>query len=530
MNGKKKMDKRTLLAVSLSFLIFLGWQKYYIEPRLPKKETTISQNTPSNNAVSTQDKNTFSNPPNSSAAPIPSEEIEFQTKVGHGKIGNGKKFFTSFELEKYTDSHIQSHSKIQMTSVTPEIPSQVELAFDSTEFAYINSVNGKFTKNENNIVWTFEDERIKLQRIFNLDSKNTIVDVEINALFKMMSPKNAFISLETEFPEKDAEEQDRQLLAFSMGSLERKHHKDIKNLEDIPGPIDWVGAQNRYFLLSILPEKKEVRALLQNAGEKKARLSLVFPVNGNQFSEKFKVYFGPKDVELLSAISPTLSKTVDYGVFSVIAKPILIFMKWLYSILGNWGFAIIVLTLAIKVATFPLTYKSMKSMKNMAKMQPELEKIRTKYKDDKETLNRELMTFMKTKGYNPVSGCLPMLIQMPVFFALYRVLYSSIELYQAPFMFWIKDLSLKDPFYITPVILTGVMWLQQKLTPNTVSDPMQAKMMQFMPLFFGFMMISLPAGLTIYMLVNALASIAQQIYINKKLDPSKGSEPVVLTS
>ena len=128
------------------------------------------------------------------------------------------------------------------------------------------------------------------------------------------------------------------------------------------------------------------------------------------------------------------------------------------------------------------------------------------------------MTYMKGNGYNPVSGCFPILIQMPVFFALYRVLYSSIELYQSPFYFWITDLSLKDPYYITPIILTGVMWLQQKLTPNTITDPVQAKMMQFMPLFFGFMMISLPAGLTLYMLVNALASIAQQLYINRKLD------------
>ena len=193
-------------------------------------------------------------------------------------------------------------------------------------------------------------------------------------------------------------------------------------------------------------------------------------------------------------------------------------MKKIKEWVKNWGIAIILLTLLIKLLTFPLTYKSMASMKKMAALQPQLNALKEKHANDKEALNRELLTFMRTNGYNPMSGCLPMLIQMPVFFALYRVLYSSIELYQAPFFGWITDLSLKDPYYITPVLLTGFMYLQQKLTPSTISDPMQAKMMQWMPVFFGVLMINLPSGLTIYMLVNAIASIFQQMYLNKKLN------------
>jgi YidC/Oxa1 family membrane protein insertase len=157
-------------------------------------------------------------------------------------------------------------------------------------------------------------------------------------------------------------------------------------------------------------------------------------------------------------------------------------------------------------------------MKQMAKLQPQLQKLREKYKDDKEALNREMLTFMRSNGYNPVSGCLPMLIQMPIFFALYRVLYSSIELYHAPFWLWIRDLSDKDPYYVTPVLLTLTMYIQQKMMPNTATDPAQQKMMQFMPIMFGAFMLTLPSGLTIYMLVNALTSIVQQIVLNRKLD------------
>ena len=528
------MDKRTLLALTLSFLIFMGWQKFYIEPRLPKTNPatqTVGANPPvapipPTNASTGMGALTGS-VPTASLNAAPSEEIPFQTKVAHGTVGNAKKFFTTFEIEKFTDAYQSTPTPIRMNTVTPNLPAQVELAFNSTDLTYLNGVSGKFTKSGNQAIWNFEDERVALKRVYDFNPELPYVNVQISAQFKQVAPQFAFLSLESESPTPDAEEADRQLLAFSMGSLERKHFKEVPTAEDIPGPIEWIGAQNRYFLLSLIPQRNDVRALLQSAGPRHGRMSLVFPVSGKTWTENVKVYFGPKQVDTLREITPTLAKTVDFGIFAVLANPFLWFMRWLHGFLGNWGLAIIVLTALIKLATFPLTFKSMKSMKNMAKMQPELEKLRAKHKDDKEALNRELMVFMKEKGYNPVSGCLPILIQMPVFFALNSVFRSSIELYQSPFLLWIHDLSMKDPFYITPVILTAVMWGQQKLTPNTVTDPMQAKMMQFMPLMFGFMMINLPAGLTLYMLVNAITSVIQQLYINRRLDPAKGQVVVL---
>ena len=159
----------------------------------------------------------------------------------------------------------------------------------------------------------------------------------------------------------------------------------------------------------------------------------------------------------------------------------------------------------------------MKSMKDMQRIQPQLTKLREKYADDKEALNREMLQLMRANGYNPLSGCLPVLVQMPIFIALYNVLYNSIELYGQPFFGWIADLSQKDPYFVTPVLLALVMFIQQKMTPNTATDPAQQKMMTFMPVIFGAMMLWLPAGLTLYMLVNSVVSIAQQVLINKTI-------------
>jgi YidC/Oxa1 family membrane protein insertase len=213
-----------------------------------------------------------------------------------------------------------------------------------------------------------------------------------------------------------------------------------------------------------------------------------------------------------------LDLTVDLGFFTVIAYPILRILLFIYKFVGNYGLAIIVLTVLIKILTFPLVVKSMKGMKKMAEFQPKMKALQEKHKDDKVALNTEMMALMKKSGYNPMAGCFPMLLQMPIFFALYRVLYSAEELYGAPFVLWIKDLSAHDPLYITPVLMSVVMFLQQRLTPPSPGmDPAQRKMMMFMPLVFGGFMLATPSGLCVYMLVNAVVSVIQQQYLNKKL-------------
>ena len=514
------MDRRTWIAVVLCFLIFVGWQKFYIEPRLPK--TNTSQIAPSGTPVSAvssvkDNKNTsFSRP---------TDKQQNQTLITSDfkgneavELSNGSKFFSNWRLAEYKKSQ-KDKSPVDLSSISFEEQTGLgELAFDIQEYAYLSTVYGTLTQTTGGARWDYEDKNVKIVRNYTLTEEKSVVLVDLQVLFKSLKPNYAFISISSKGSPDDNEKQDRQLLYYLNNTVERHMLDDLKPAQEIYGSPNWIGAQSRYFLFSIVNENKDAKGLLQSLGEHKGKISLVYPVSTNQFGLKLKTYFGPKEVNLLKKIDPTLESTVDFGWFTAVAYPILVVMKKIKEWVKNWGIAIILLTLLIKLLTFPLTYKSMASMKKMAALQPQLNALKEKHANDKEALNRELLTFMRTNGYNPMSGCLPMLIQMPVFFALYRVLYSSIELYQAPFFGWITDLSLKDPYYITPVLLTGFMYLQQKLTPSTISDPMQAKMMQWMPVFFGVLMINLPSGLTIYMLVNAIASIFQQMYLNKKLN------------
>lgn len=298
----------------------------------------------------------------------------------------------------------------------------------------------------------------------------------------------------------------------------------LKENQESNASVRWVGLDTRYFVMALVPTRADGveygaqvahDEFYQNAA---VRGSVVVPTNGKadvSFTSKF--YFGPKEMAALTKVDPILSDAIDFGWTSFIAIPLLQGLKWLYTYVKNYGLAIILLTFLIKMALFPLMYKSMASMAKMSKLQPQLNALRERYKDDKEKLNVEMMNFMKANGYNPVGGCLPIVFQMPIFFALYRVLFNSMELYQAPFGLWIHDLSSPDPFFVTPVLLTGLMYLQQKLSPNTAADPAQQKMLQIMPVMFGAFMLMLPSGLTIYMVVNSAVSIAQQYYLNRKL-------------
>ncbi len=210
-----------------------------------------------------------------------------------------------------------------------------------------------------------------------------------------------------------------------------------------------------------------------------------------------------------------MGRVVSFGFFDPVAKPMLFLLNLFYKFIPNYGLAIILLSVGIKIIFWPLTHKSQKSMKAMQKLQPKIAELKEKYKNNKEELNRKTMEFYRTNKVNPLGGCLPIVIQIPVFFALYRFLLNSIELRHAPLIsFWINDLASKDPTYISPLVMGASMFIQQKMTP-TVGDPAQAKIMLIMPVMFTFMFLSFPSGLVLYWLVTNVLSIGQQYYINK---------------
>jgi YidC/Oxa1 family membrane protein insertase len=283
--------------------------------------------------------------------------------------------------------------------------------------------------------------------------------------------------------------------------------------------VVWTAFETKYFISAAVPLDNSAEKVRIEKEDGSVVNTLVSPYQavdpGQTLIYDYLLYFGPRHLEILKEVNYQLAEAIDLGFFGIIAKPLRLVLNFFYSFVGNYGVAIILLTVIIKLIFWPLTQKSYSSMKAMQKLQPEMAKIREKHKNDKERLNREIMELYKKNRVNPLGGCLPMLVQIPVFFALYQVLLNDIALRHAPFMLWINDLSAKDPYYVTPLIMGGTMFIQQKMTPSTM-DPTQAKMFMLMPVVFTFMFLNFPSGLVIYWLVNNLLTILQQFFINRK--------------
>jgi YidC/Oxa1 family membrane protein insertase len=409
-------------------------------------------------------------------------------------------------------------SGIELKTIT-SFDSSLLMTFSGSDFTYLNQQKAGSMKSlgPSSYEWSFSDANVDYKRTYQSEGDQLFVSVQVS--FKQKTPEKAFLNLVSQGMKDDPESRDREIFYYTESKIERKNIEKKIDATEVMTPVKWVGAGSRYFVLSVFPVDAPVEKLLvQSTGENAAQASFQLPVKNNQLNAKFKVVFSPKKLDVLRAFDPSLDSTVNLGFFTFIAYPILWLLKFIYKFVGNYGWAIIILTLLVKLATFPLVVKSMKGMRKMAEFQPKMKALQEKYKDDKATLNMEMMQLMKTSGYNPMAGCLPMLLQMPIFFALYSVLYAAEELYRAPFALWITDLSAKDPLFITPVLMSVVMFLQQKLTPPAPGmDPAQRKMMMFMPLVFGGFMLTTPSGLCVYMLVNAVFSVLQQQYLNKKL-------------
>ena len=313
--------------------------------------------------------------------------------------------------------------------------------------------------------------------------------------------------------------------------VETKGKELTKGPVVLQGKVDWTGYMDSYFMAAVVPVGGEARTVTLQGGEEQVRTVISegiqqLPAQGTQ-TYAYRMYLGPKKLQILQTAGDNLAKAVDFGWFDVIAKPMLWMLNFFHTYVGNYGVAIILLTIFIKLAFWPITQKGMMSMKNMQKLQPKIAKLREKYKADPAQMNQEMMALYKTYKVNPLGGCLPMLIQIPFFFALYRVLMAAIELRHAPFMLWINDLSAPDRLWlgfnlpylqglpVLTLLMGASMYLQQKMTPTTV-DPTQARIMQFLPVVFTFMFINFASGLVLYWLVNNLLSILQQYLINRK--------------
>jgi len=302
-----------------------------------------------------------------------------------------------------------------------------------------------------------------------------------------------------------------------FSDIEKNKASYVKQADD-----GWVAMVQHYFAAAWVPVEdrarhNEILRVSDNLYSVRTIQQIGTIQPGEQQTIQSKLWLGPQDQQAMQAVAPGLDVVVDYGFLTIIAKPLFKLMTWIHGFLGNWGWTIVVLTLLIKLVFYPLSAASYRSMAKMKLVTPRLQALREKFGDDRAKLNAAMMEMYRTEKINPLGGCLPMVVQIPVFISLYWVLLGSVEMRGAPWILWIHDLAAPDHWFILPAIMMGTMFLQIKLNP-TPPDPMQARIMMIMPLVFGGMMFFFPAGLVLYWCVNNAVSIAQQCYIMHKLD------------
>jgi YidC/Oxa1 family membrane protein insertase len=552
---------RLVIAIVLSAAVFLVWQFFFVDRDAVQKTAEKSVQPPAKSEPvpsAQQPSVTEQKAPLTSttgvtdgvaAKPVqPGRIITVETPLYRAKISEQSAGFISFILNDYRET-LAEDSALKEIIHQESAAETVLLGYDGKSLAGLDSA--VFSANLNVDTLKVKDGSQKIT--FSWTSQQGVV-VEKTYSF---APDSYVMGLDINVKNgSDRTIQDKLFLALRGSastdaraygfegpsalindSLEEVDIDDIADKNTYPGSLKWVALQDRYFMTSIIPahaEEASMRLYVKDGNL--LEVQYLNPVSdirpGTQKAYQYTLFFGPRSTKVLKEAGHDLSKALNFGFFDIIAKPCVWLMNLLYGVIPNYGIAIIILTLLIKIVLWPLGSKSYKSMSEMKKIQPLMKEIREKYKDDKKKMNEEVMSLYRTYKINPLGGCLPMLVQLPVFFALYRMLYQAIELRHAPFFLWIDDLSAPDRLFRFPVdhipfmeppygipvltlIMGASMLFQQKMSPP-MGDPTQAKMMMFMPVIFTVIFINFSSGLVLYWLVNNILSIAQQYYIQKK--------------
>ncbi|MEA3347475.1 MAG: membrane protein insertase YidC [Pseudomonadota bacterium] len=537
------MEKRTILAIVLSLGVLLGFQYFFPpapqqKPVSERSATPLSQRgenraepSPVEDNVDRNQVYGAQNQPAQAITPLEKgETVTVQNSLFRAEIGTLGGQLKAFYLKKYrTDMEVDSPD-LNMVTVTGRGPYPLSGAA---------SIRGQWYQDRNLLFEIPEDSREfeltpsdnRLQLKAQLPSGETLIkefifqpesyvfEVEYSYVDQEgMIHKADAVKLNWSHVNKPDEKRQyvyRGVLGYSDAEIYKPSKKEKKmRRQELMGPLSWLGYTSKYFIGVLLPPDNAAIARTTGSIERIDATHLMAGLQVNQ-NNRIKVYVGPKKGLLLQALGMNLEASIEYGWFGVIARPLVQLLHFFNKYVHNYGIAIIILTILIKLAFYPLSQKSYKSMGKMKAVQPKLAKLKEKFKDDKTRLNKEMMDLYRTHKVNPFGGCLPIVVQIPVFFALYRALMVAIELRHAPFFGWIMDLSAKDPYYVTPLIMGATMFLQQKMTPST-GDAMQAKMMLFMPIIFTFMFLNFPAGLVLYWLVNNVLSIGQQYMVMRQ--------------
>ncbi|OEU67117.1 MAG: hypothetical protein BA867_09505 [Desulfobacterales bacterium S5133MH16] len=545
---------RLIIAIALSLLVFILWNFFFVEkkedqpprqaqqkeqktdkkPEILKKEQIIAEKSPLSGQVPTL----LAKPPRT---------VTIKTPLYMVRISEKGAVFKSFVLNNYRKT-IDANSPL-FEMISPDISGgTIRLGFAGNSVSGLDdavfsadlgddSVDIYNKSKEISFVWT-SPQGVVVEKKYLFSPETYMIDLSVTV--KNLSSETLQDSLTLSLVQ--PEEVKKTMYGFTGPSallnnkLEQIKTKKIKDKNVYTGKVKWVAVQNRYFMSAIIPDEPVDAGMHLYMDNKILENRYVQPEIvmdfGTQHVFKYKLFFGPKSMKVLKSLDYDLVKAVNFGMFDILAKPCVWIMNFIYDhFIPNYGIAIILLTLFTKVILWPLGNKSYKSMAEMKKIQPLMAEIKAKYKDDKKKMNEEVMGLYKAYKVNPMGGCLPMVAQIPIFFALYRMLYEAIELRHAPFFWWINDLSAPDrlfrfdisiPFMHPPygipvltIIMGASMFVQQKMSPP-MGDATQAKMMMLMPLVFTVMFINFSSGLVLYWLVNNIISMAQQYYIQKK--------------
>lgn len=546
--------KRTILIVALaivSYVMVLKWNQDYGQAALPTQNVAANQNAPAipdgTNASASADvpsANADTSTPTETPVVASKDLIHVKTDVLELAIDPQGGDVAQLMLPKYPRR--QDH---------PEVPFQL---FDNGgERTYLaqsglTGTNGPDARPTGRPVYSTEQKTYQLdkdQNQLNVDLKFSdagvnyikrftftrgLYDLKVTYLIDNTSDKawtgNLFAQLKRDASADPSSTTATGTATYLGAALwtsaepyKKVSMKDIDKAalkETVNG--GWVAWLQHYFVTAWIPAKNDSNVVqTRKDGQGNYIIGFTGPAltvaPGAKAETSATLYAGPKSQAILKELSPGLELTVDYGILWFIAQPIFWLLQHIHGLVGNWGWSIIFLTMLIKGIFFPLSAASYKSMARMRAVAPKLAALKEQHGDDRQKMSQAMMELYKKEKINPLGGCLPILVQMPVFLSLYWVLLESVEMRQAPFMLWITDLSIKDPFFILPIIMGATMFIQQQLNP-TPPDPMQAKVMKLMPIIFTFFFLWFPAGLVLYWVVNNCLSIAQQWYITRKVE------------
>jgi YidC/Oxa1 family membrane protein insertase len=551
------MELRLLLAIVLSFLLFFVYQMFFI------KKTAVHEIAPAQKELAAEkEASTTNEQVRILEDTLPTEKGGVSPETGPGRtitvttdlyvveLSERAAAFQSFKLRQYREA-VESfapmkeliHLPKDRERYTPEVSflgkgsGLLKASAFQTPTA-LSTLDASQETKALSFTWT-SPEGITIVKTYSFvpNTYEIGLEVKVRNLSVQTLEDNLTVSLKNGFKETKASRYTFSgPAALIDGELHEIERKEIAEEGSRSGAVAWIAHEDQYFANAILPGETQQASMSLTLGTQDVlRATYVDPAGPvapkTERSYQYKLYFGPKSLGSLRSVGTDLAKMLDFGFFDVLAKPLLYAMNAIYRFIPNYGIAIILITIVVKLLFWPLSNKSYKSMSQMKRLQPKMAELRAKYKNDKKMMNQELMNLYKVYKVNPLGGCLPMVLQIPVFFAFYKMLYQAIELRHAPFLLWINDLAAPDrlftlditvplmaPPYGIPVltlIMGASMFLQQKMSPPP-GDPAQAKMMMFMPIFFTFIFINFPSGLVLYWLVNNILSIAQQYYIQKK--------------